>query len=211
MTGHETGLLSLWIFFKLFFLLFFFSLYVLFTLSLLFFSFIFYIKKRKVMRRHFSLVCYYLEMFVFGHRQLMLHSLSLSPLTFIIQKEQLEHPAKHLLLKAGANRFWTAWVWGFHFFANYPFISHGSPLRCSHIFNNSAFTNDHQSLCFIGAVDLLKTFIVGEPSCRRAREMKRTRDSWQGGWVLRFPLATGDQDQVRPQIRLIPELPVIDG
>ncbi len=132
-----------------------------------------------------------------------------------LYEEKLEHPAKHLILKTGANRFGTTWGWVndvriFIFVWTIPLYH--TCLLCgvvTFLTTQLLRTTINPSVLLVQWTS--EDICCGWPSRRRAREMKRTRDSWQGGWVLWFPLATGDRDQVQPQIRLMPELPVIDG
>ncbi len=121
----------------------------------------------------FVLLCYFLFICFLG--------LVRSPFTFIIWREAWAScqtsDSENWSKQVWNNVRLSKWCQDFHFCVNDPFISHMSPLRCSHIFNNSAFTDDHQSLCFIGAVDFWRHLLWVNP---HAGEQER----WRGHETL---------------------------
>lgn len=111
------------------------------------------------------------------------------------KKEQLHRPDPEHVRNTWGR---TKWYEAFHFHVNSPYIT---GLLC-------------------GVVTFLTTLLLRtaiNPSVlvvRWTSEDERWRGRETPGIELEFcgfPFATGDRDQVRPQIRLMPELPVIDG
>ncbi len=158
----------------------------------------------------FFVLCYFFYFFYLFVFWALLGLLLLS-----LYEEKLEHPAKHLILKTGANRFGTTWGW----------------------------VNDVRIFIFVWTIPLYHTCLLCGVVTFLTTQLLRTTINpsvllvqWTSediccGWTL-TPESKRDEedtrllagrlsfvvspryrrrDQVQPQIRLMPELPVIDG